>query len=156
MYELIRNVIFIIAGIFTLSWFISDSGGWSELAEKYRTENSLPETFLIAENQRISFKSENKSGVTSLTNLGIGVSDYGLYLSNSSFFAPLNLSPALLIPWSDIAYRKIAATNSLREYYTFYLGNPRIVRFSINSDTIDRLEQDYGESIFVNKLGEPE
>ena len=156
MYELFKNVFFIIGGIFTLSMLISDFGGWRELAEKYRTENSLPKTFLIAENQRITFKRENKSGVSSLTNLGIGVSDYGLYLSNSSFPDPLNLSPALLIPWSDIAYRKIAATNPLREYYTFYLGNPRIVRFSINSDTIDRLEQDFGESIFMNKLGEPE
>ncbi|WP_222427323.1 hypothetical protein, partial [Hyella patelloides] len=59
-------------------------------------------------------------------------------------------------PWADISYRKIAATNSLNEYYTFYLGNPRMVRFSLNTDTINKLEQDYGESIFKNKLGEPE
>ncbi|VEP16013.1 hypothetical protein H1P_3970008 [Hyella patelloides LEGE 07179] len=36
------------------------------------------------------------------------------------------------------------------------MGNPRMVRFSLNTDTINKLEQDYGESIFKNKLGEPE
>lgn len=156
MFELIKNILFAFAGIFAFYWFMSDFGGWQELAEKYRTENSLPKTFLITENQRTTFKRENKSGVTSLTNLGIGVSDYGLYLSNSSFPDPLNRFPALLIPWLDVAYRKIAATNSLNEYYTFYLGNPRIVRFSLDKDTIDKLEQDYGEPIFRTKLGEAE
>ena len=31
-----------------------------------------------------------------------------------------------------------------------------MVRFSLNVDTIHKLERDYGESIFVNKLGEAE
>ena len=88
--------------------------------------------------------------------MGIGVSDYGLYLSHAWIADPFNSFPALLIPWSDIDYRKIASANSSRGYYTFYLGKPRIVRFSLNADTVDKLEQDYGESIFVNKLGEPE
>lgn len=156
MFELIINIIFAITGIFAFYWFMSSAGGWQELAEKYRTEHSLPKTFLITENQRISLTTENKSSGMALTGLGIGVSDYGLYLSNPSFPDPLNRFPALLIPWSDVAYRKVAATNSLTEYYTFYLGNPRMVRFSLNADTISKLEQDYGESIFKNKLGEPE
>ena len=154
MFELIRNIIIAFTGIFAFYWFLSDF--WQELAEKYITEDSLPKTFIVTENQRISFKRENKSSATVLTKLGIGVSNYGLYLSNSGFPHPLIRFPRLLIPWSNINYRKIAATNSLREYYTFYLGNPQIVRFSLNSDTIVRLEQDYGESIFINKLGEPE
>ena len=156
MNDLIKNILFAIVGICVFYWFMADVGGWRELAEKYRTEHNLPKTFLITENQQIVFKRENKSGVAALTSLGIGVSDYGLYLSNPSFPDPLNLCPALLIPWSDVAYRKVAATNSLREYYTFYLGNPRMVRFSLNKDTINKLEQDYGEPIFSNKLGEPE
>lgn len=154
MFELIRNIIFAITGIFVLYWFMSSD--WQELAEKYRIEHNLPKTFLITENQRITFKRENKNGSTAFTNLGIGVCDYGLYLSNPSFPDPLNRFPALLIPWSDIASRKVAATNSSEEYYTFYLGNPRIVRFSLNGETIFKLEQDYGEPIFRNKLGEPE
>ena len=155
MFELIGNIIFAIAGIFAFYWLMS-SGSWQELAEQYKTEDSLPKTFLITENQRISFSRENNSSSTAFTNLGIGVCDYGLYLSNSSFPDPLNRFPALLIPWSDIAYRKVSATNSLKEYYTFYLGNPRIVRFSLNGETINKLQQDYGEPIFDNKLGEPE
>ena len=155
MFELIRNILFIFTIIFALYCFIS--AGWQELAEKYRTESELPRTFLITENQRITFNSETKNISTSLPNLGIGVSDSGLYLSHPSIsLDPLDRFPALLIPWSDIAYRRIAATNSLREYYTFYLGNPRMVRFSLNGETINKLEQDYGESIFRNKLGEPE
>ena len=153
MFELIKNILFAFTGIFAFYWFMPDFGGWQELAEKYRTERTLPKTFLITENQRITFKREHKSGVAALTSLGIGVSDYGLYLSNPSFPDPLNRFPPLLIPWSDIAYRKIAATNSLNEYYTFYLGNPQIVRFSLYGNTIDKLEQDYGEPIFRNKLG---
>lgn len=157
MFDLIKGIFFLFTGIFTLYWFMSDFGGWQDLSEKYRTASNLPKTFLIAENQRISFTKENKNGSAAFTNLGIGVSDYGLYLSQPSMsFDPLDRFPALLIPWSDIAYRRIAAANSLREYYRFYLGNPRIVRFSLNGETINKLEQDYGEPIFRNKLGEPE
>ena len=156
MFELIRDILFAITGIFAFYWLMSSAGGWQELAEKYKTEHSLPKTFLITENQRIAFSRENKSSGTAFTSLGIGVSDEGLFLSNSGFPDPLNRFPALLIPWSDVAYRKVASTNSLREYYTFYLGNPRIVRFSLNGETINKLEQDYGEAIFRSKLGEPE
>lgn len=157
MFELTKNILFIIIGISAVTWLVSSGGGWQELAEKYKTEDNLPRTFLVTENQRINFSSENKSSSMALDRLGIGVLDYGLYLSSSSTFVPLNfLLPTLLIPWSDISYRKIAATNSLNEYYTFYLGNPRIARFSLNAETINKLEQDYGESIFRNKLGEPE
>ena len=157
MFELIRSIIFLFTGVFALYWFMSDFGGWQDLSKKYRTESKLPRTFLITENQRISFSRENKNSSAAFPNLGIGVSDYGLYLSHSSIsFDPLDRFPALLIPWSDITYRRVAATNSLKEYYTFYLGNPSIVRFSLYGKTINKLEQDYGESIFRNKLGEPE
>ena len=158
MFELIKGIIFLFGGIFGLYWFMSDISGWQELLAKYRTESKLPRTFLITENQRISFTRENKNGGAAFPNLGIGVSDYGLYLSQSSIpLDPLDRFPALLIPWSDVAYRKVAAISSYsEEYYKFYLGNPRIVRFSLNRETISKLEEDYGESIFRNKLGEPE
>jgi hypothetical protein len=156
MFELIKNILFVFTGIFAFYWFMSEYSGWHELSAKYRTENSLPKTFLVIKNQRITFIRENKSISASFTGLGIGVSDYGFYLSNSSFPDPLNRFLPLLIPWCDIAYRKITAINSLNKYYTFYLGNPRIVRFSLNENTINKLEQDYGESILRNKLGEAE
>lgn len=157
MFEIIRGIFFLFTGIFALYWFMSDVSGWQELTEKYRTESNLPKTFLITENQRISFTRENKSGSAAFPNLGIGVSDDGLYLSQPSIsLDPLDRFPALLIPWSDIAYRRIAATNYSGEYYTFYLCHPRIVRFSLNGETINKLQQDYGEPIFRNKLGDPE
>ena len=157
MFELIKNILFAIIVIFVVTWLTSSAGGWKELSEKYKTEDNLPNTFLVTENERITFKSENKAGVISLSDLGIGILDYGLYLSNSSMLFPLTLFvPNLLIPWDDIFYRKIAATESSNEYYTFYLGNPRITRFSISSNIIKKLEQDYGEAIFRNKLGEPD
>ena len=157
MFELIKNTLFAIIGIFAVTWLVSSAGGWKELSEKYKTEDNLPRTFLVTENERITFKSENKGGVISLSSLGIGILDHGLYLSASSMLLPLNLFlPTLLIPWTDISYRKIDARESLNEYYTFYLGNPKITRFSISSNTINKLEQDYGEAIFRNKLGNPE
>ena len=157
MFELIRGIVFLFGGIFALYWFMSDFSGWQELSEKYRTASNLPRTFLITENQRISFTRENKSGSAAFPNLGIGVSDDGLYLSQSSMFIdPLDRFPALLIPWSDVGYRRVAAANYSGGYYTFYLGNPRIVRFSLNGETINKLERDYRESIFRNKIGEPE
>ncbi|MEM7757425.1 MAG: hypothetical protein AAF298_04745 [Cyanobacteria bacterium P01_A01_bin.40] len=157
MFELIRGIIFLFGGIFVFYWLMSDVAGWQELSEKYRTESKLPRTFLVTENQRIIFNRENKNGSAAVTSLGIGVSDNGLYLSQPSMsIDPLDRFPALRIPWSDIGYRKVAATNSSRGYYTFYLGNPRIVRFSLKVETIDKLEQDYGEPILRNKLGEPE
>ena len=47
MFELLRNILLAITGIFALYWFMSESGGWQELAEKYRTENSLPTTLFF-------------------------------------------------------------------------------------------------------------
>ncbi len=156
MFEFIRFIFIAITGLLSISWLIS-RGGWNDLAEKYKTDNGLPNTFLTTKDQHITFKRENKSGVSSFDSLGVGVSDQGLYLSYTGTLPNLlNSFPALLIPWSDIAYRKIASASSSRGYYTFYLGKPRIVRFSLNADTVDKLEQDYGESIFRNKLGEPE
>ena len=156
IFEFIRFIFIATTGLFSISWLIS-LGAWNDLAEKYRTDDSLPRTFFTTENQHITFKRENKSGVSSFDSLGVGVSDQGLYLSYTASLPDLfNFFPALLIPWSDIAYRKITSANSSRGYYTFYLGKPRIIRFSLNADTIDKLETEYGESIFVNKLGEPE
>ncbi len=105
MFELIKNILFAIIGIFVVIWLISYAGGWKELSEKYKTEDNLPNAFLVTENERITFKSENKGGVISLSSLGIGILDYGLYLSNSSMFIPLDpFVPKLLIPWTEIFY----------------------------------------------------
>ena len=156
MFHIVKDILFALAGISAFIWLFAYNNAWRDLAELYRTENSKPNTFLIADNQRISFVRENKSGSLALVNLGIGVLDRGLYLTSSEIPFFSYIQPALLIPWSDINYRLIPSGNSSAEYYTFYLGDPRLARFSINSETIRKLERDYGEPIFLNKLGVPE
>lgn len=155
MFEIIKNILCAILGISGFVWQFSNSP-WQDLAKIYQIEKKIPDTFAIAQNQRIILKRENNRGSLALTGLGIGVSDEGLYLSSDSF--PLfsdKFFPALLIPWSDVAYRKKASRNSVAGYYyTFYLGNPIIANFWVNSETIEKLERDYGEPIFFNKLGE--
>ena len=151
---MIKNIILAILGISGFVWLFSSNTPWQDLAEMYRTETKAPDVFTIAENQRISFKriQENKSGILALTNLGLGVSEAGLYLADSSFpLLSAQFFPPLLIPWSDIIYRRNLGTGS----YSFDLGVPPITRFSIKSETLDRLEENYGESIFKRKLGEP-
>ena len=158
MFDLIKNFVFFGIAFYAFTWFSYLNSDLKLLAEKYETEDSLPQTFLVVENQRISFSGENKGGSMTLSQIGIGLTDYGLYLSRPIFLIFIfNFFPsALLIPWSDISYRKVTANNYSDGYYTFYLGNPRMVRFSLSADTIERLERDYGEPIFRNKLGEPE
>ena len=156
MFDIFKTILFLIIGFPVFFWLLSSRSGWQELAEKYEADRSIPDTFYLEVNQRISFKHETKSGSTSLTRLGIGVSDDGFYLTMSAI--PLigdRLFPPLLIPWSDISYRRNPSNSSSSIYFTFYLGNPRITSFSLNQDTIARLEADYGEPIFLNKLGEP-
>ncbi|WP_319423331.1 hypothetical protein [Pleurocapsa sp. FMAR1] len=134
-------------------WLISSFGGWQELSKKYQTENSPPTAFYKNINQRVSFRHEQKSGSLSLSNLCIGVSDEGLYLAVTS---PFNiLYPSLLVSWNDIAYRQGTNSNSSDNYFTFYLGNPYITSFPLGLDVIEKLSEDYGEPIFLNKLGEP-
>lgn len=61
MLEIIKNLLFVIIGVSAVTWLAYSGGGWQELAEKYKTNNNLPRTFLVTENQRINFVSENKS-----------------------------------------------------------------------------------------------
>ena len=157
MFDIFKIFFFFIVGFPLVSWWISSLGGWQELAEKYKTEQRVPDAFYIEENQRIIFKHETKNGSTALGRLGIGVSDSGLYLTSPSIpFTPDSIFPPLLIPWTDISYRKNTRNSSSSETFTFYLGNPRITRFSLNIAAIEILEADYGSAIFSNKLGEPD
>ena len=157
MLEIIKNIIFAILGISGFVWLFSTQTPWQALAKKYRTEKAIPDTSAVAQNQRVSFKGINTNGSLALVGLVLGVSEDGLYLANASL--PLfseQFFPALLIPWSDITYRKIIPEDFFhnQNYYTFYLGNPQIASFSVSSETIEQLERDYGEPIFSNKLGD--
>ena len=110
----IQNWILLIVGIIFLFWLFCLSSGWKELSGKYKTEQCSPGTFLI--NQVGSFR-RNKTSISSIRGLYIGVSDEGLYLS-----VPLLdvILPFLLIPWNKITYRKVIE-NFREEYYIFIL-----------------------------------
>ena len=156
MSEILQIILFLLFGIPLIFWIISAGSGWQKLAARYATDCSVPDAFYLESDRRIIFKSESISGNAALTQLGIGVLDEGLYLTMSAIPLVSDLIfPPLLIPWNDISYRRNTSNSSSSIYFTFYLGNPRITSFSLNQDTIARLEADYGEPIFLNKLGEP-
>ena len=156
MFEILKIILSLAIGIPFVFWLISAGSGWQDLAEKYKTDLGVPNTFYLEENQRIIFKREPENGsAATLARLGFGVSDLGLYLANSSFPLFDSIFPPLLIPWTDISYGQNYRNGSLVSF-TFYLGNPRIASFSLNIAAIEKLEADYGEPIFLNKLGEPD
>ena len=41
------------------------------------------------------------------------------------------------------------------ENYKFYLGEPTVTTLVLSKELIDKLEKEYGETIFTNKLAEP-
>lgn len=148
MPNFIQNFILWFIGLFFLSWLISSPIRWGELSKQYRREQGKkPQTILI--NQRGRFKSVK--GSTSIKGLIIGICDEGLHLSVpfiEIFF------PSLLIPWNEITYQKSVSNSYKEEYIFFYFGNPVITSLRLSPKIIKELEEDYGEPIFFNKLGE--
>lgn len=145
MPNLVRDFILLFTGLFFLSWLISLPIRWDKLSEKYKVQGIEPSTFLI--NQAGGFKSDK--GSASIKGLIIGVSNEGLHLSVpflEVFF------PSLLIPWAEINYQKVVNSSSREEYIIFDLGNPTITSLRLYPSIIQKLEDDYGEPIFSNKL----
>ena len=150
MFDILKIILSLAIGIPFVFWLISAGSGWQDLAEKYKTDLGVPNTFYLEENQRIIFKREPENGsAATLPRLGFGVSDLGLYLTHSPiYFISDSIFPPLLIPWTDISYSRKNSNGSSLTYFTFYLGNPRIASFSLNIAAIEKLEADYGEPIF--------
>ena len=154
MLNFIQNFLLFITGlIFFLRW-LSLSSGWKELSKKYKTEKCSPDTFIIVQQGVFVHNTRNTmiSSNTVIRPLGIGVSDEGLYLSESY---PMDIFfPPLLIPWNEIIYRKVIE-NFRGKYFIFYLGNSQITSLKLASSVVKKLEQSYGEPIFKNRLGDP-
>ena len=148
MLNFMQNWILLIVGIIFLFWLFSLFSSWKELSGKYKTEQCSPGTFLI--NQVGSFR-RNKTSISSIRGLYIGVSDEGLYLSVPFLDVIL---PSLLIPWDKITYRKVIE-NFREEYLIFYFGNPQITSLKLTSSVVEKLEEDYGEPILKKQLGDP-
>ncbi len=145
MLNFIRNFVIGMLGIFLFLWLLSRSSGWNKLSKKYKVEQCSPDIFIT--NQQGVFRNpDNNRSSTVIRPLNIGVSEEGLYLFKASYNA---FYPSLLIPWSEIEYQP-----SYNDKYTFYIGNPVITCLTIYPRIIRKLEEDYGEPIFSNKLGE--
>lgn len=149
MLNFVRDLILLFTGLFFFSWLISLPIRWRDLSTKYKVEKGRKSSaFLI--NQVGGFKSDR--GTASMKGLIIGISDEGLHLSVPS---PIEVFfPSLLIPWTEIIYQKVDNSSSRQESIIFYLGNPTITSLKLYSSVIKKLEEDYGEPIFSNKLGE--
>ena len=59
-----------------------------------------------------------------------------------------------MIPWEEIEYQRPTNNGNKNKPHTFYLGDSKITSLRLYPSTIKKLEEDYGEPIFSNKLGE--
>ncbi|MEM8718582.1 MAG: hypothetical protein AAGE84_04640 [Cyanobacteria bacterium P01_G01_bin.39] len=134
-----------IAGLIFLLWMFSRVSDWNKLAENYKIEKCFPSIFV--KNQQVTFQNSNNFVATVIRPLNIEISDEGIYFFKSSLKDIFSLSS--LIPWSEIEYQP-----SYNDKYIFYMGNPVITCLRIYTNTIKKLEQEYGKPIFSNKLGE--
>ena len=149
MQNFIGQLLLTIIAIFGGFWLVVSISGWGELAQKYRTDE-IPRT-LIEIKQGLLRGIPNGSIKTPLK---VGVTDKGLYLAPSLFPFDFFMSP-VLIPWNQILTWKVFNLNSSQEYYKLHLGNPEVIIFQLNGDVRRELENQYGETIFFNKLGNP-
>ena len=126
-------------------WLFSLVSGWQKLSKKYRTVKNPPSTFI--KDRRAFFN--GSPGTASTGKLGVGVSEEGLYLSNSL----ATTLPPLLIPWNDIYYEKTSNANTIAKSFILNLGNPKITSLELYFETIEKIHEDYGEPIFFERLG---
>ena len=151
MLNFVQNFAIGILGIALFLWFLSISSGWNELSKRYKVEQCCPSAFIT--NQQGVFRTPNSNRTsTTIRSLNIGVSEEGLYLyrpfMNDIFY------PSLLIPWSEIEYQTSYSQDSEDKRHTFYMGHPVISIIRLYPKAIEKLEEEYGEPIFSNKLGE--
>jgi len=125
------------------SWLIYEP--WLRLLDFFETESKHPETF-FEEQTCILGQTRMKGSVN------VGILEQKLYLSHTS---PLNyfIHP-LLIDLEAISKIEPCFEVLLNESYKFFIGNPHITTLVLAQDLVEKLEQEYGEPIFSNKLSE--
>lgn len=146
MLNLIVKLLLLLTGTYILYDFFDTRTGWKELSKEYKAKESLPNTFII---KRTVYMNK-----VSVKGLHIGVSDNGLFLSYPS---PIDLfSPALLISWHDISYGEVVNRNFRTvDSLVLKLGNPPISSLELSINDIERIHEDYGETIIFKRLGDP-
>ncbi|MEM8831907.1 MAG: hypothetical protein AAGE96_21505 [Cyanobacteria bacterium P01_G01_bin.19] len=117
---------------------------WSKLSEAFETELYPPNVF-IRQQSCILHNTRIKGWIN------VGITKQKLYLSHTS---PLSyfIKP-LLIDLDAITKIEPCYEPLLGECYKFFIGDPHITTLVLAQDLIKKLELDYGELIFSNKLG---
>ncbi|MBW4536889.1 MAG: hypothetical protein KME09_23445 [Pleurocapsa minor HA4230-MV1] len=145
MPKFIIDILFAFSGMFLTSYFFYSSTNWKELSDKYSCKkNSSIFVYVVEERACI-----NKMA---LNGLNIGVSQEGLFLKFPSLLGFVFSS--ILIPWDEISYGQNIDNNSRRDF-VLNLGNPKIASLQLSSHTIEKINENYGEPIFFEQLGEP-
>ncbi|MGD1919854.1 MAG: hypothetical protein ACFCAD_13765 [Pleurocapsa sp.] len=152
MSNFVQNLVIGILCIALFLWFLSISSGWNELSKRYKIEQCCPSAFIT--NQQGIFRTHSDKNSTVIRPLNIGVSEEGLYLFTNSSFSNEIFYPSLLIPWSEIEYLAPQEQSDTNKRHTFSLGNPTVSLMRLYPQAIEKLEEEYGEPIFSNKLGE--
>ena len=118
---------------------------WFELAKAFQTKLTPPETFF--REQSCILHQTRINGC-----INVGIAEQKLYLSHTS---PLSyfIKP-LLIDLNAIAKIEPCFEPLFDESYKFFIGNSNITTLILARDLIEKLEEDYGEPIFSNRLKE--
>ena len=117
---------------------------WFKLSEAFGTKVDPPDVFI--EQQSCILHNTRIKGW-----INVGITEQKLYLSHTS---PLDyfIHP-LLIDIDAIVKIESCYEPLLNRSYKFFIGNPNITTLILPQDLIEKLEGDYGEPIFSNKLG---
>ena len=116
---------------------------WFKLSKAFGSTLTPPEIFF-----------EQQSCILGQTRIqgyvNIGIAEEKLYLSHTS---PLSyfIHP-LLINLDAITKIEPGFDPLLDRCYKFFIGKPNITTLIISRDLIEKLEEDYGEPIFSNKI----
>ncbi|MEM7593432.1 MAG: hypothetical protein AAF383_18285 [Cyanobacteria bacterium P01_A01_bin.83] len=119
---------------------------WFKLSKTFGSKLSPPETFI--EQQSCILKQTILQGY-----INVGIAEQKLYLSHtpplSHFIHPL------LIDWDAITKIESCFDSLLGgRCYKLFIGELNITTLILSQNLIEKLEEDYGEPIFSNKLRE--
>ena len=148
--NLLRAIIIGLLVLFSIghSPYFSNIGKNS--SKEHKANESSTATFIS--NQQVILKTSNiDTRVTVFRSVSVGVSEEGLHLSQlilNMIFLPS------LISWDELKYQTPTDNGNRNKPYTFYLGNSKITSLRLYPSTIKKLEAEYGEPIFSNKLGQ--
>lgn len=129
---------------------------WFKLSEFFGSKLNPPEIFFEQQSCILGetrVKGYFQVGATRLKSyVNVGLTENKLYLSHTS---PLSyIIKPLLIDLDVITKIESDFNSLLNECYKFSIGEPTITTLILSKVLIEKLEEEYGEPIFSNKLDE--